>query len=189
MEETVKYAFRKSAMEKALHFELLDEGFAMAQEGRSTVFIPYQHIQRIQIFYQPFRYRMYNYACIIHCRNIPITIYSTTYASFANFLDLRDTYTPFVSALVQRKNAVNYIGKVLAGNTSFTYYGYIALTAFVIVGLSVVFSLFPLLGTVGFVFNLLLIIYYLSYIIKMFKVNYPRAITNGIVPQSVLPEV
>lgn len=187
MGETTTYAFRKSILEKERHFALLDEGLHVVQEHWPPILIPYERMQSIRVFYQPFRYRTYNYTCIIECNNITLKIYSTSYEAVANFKDLREQYTPFVKELVQRKNAADKTTAMYAGNSSFTYYGYIALIVLTLIGLSVLFSFIPFVGTIGVVLNLFLMAYYLGYTLKMFRVNYPRQMTGGIVPDNVLP--
>lgn len=185
----ISYTFRKSAIEKAQHWELTENGLSFKQEGKGDAFIPYQHLSSIRILYKPFRFRPNNYSCVITVGTSNAEIFSTSYESIAKFSDLDTTYTPFVKELVQKTSNTNPLCKINAGQSVFTYTWHMALTVLVIVMLLILFSFIPIAGGAAFVIKMLLIGFYIVHIFKSFRVNVPRSIRDGHIPQKVLPTI
>lgn len=181
------YTFKKSAFEKIQHWELTDNGLSFKQEGKTDALIPYQYISTIRMQYKPFRYRTYNYSCIISTGTSSVELFSTSYEGFADFSDLRETYTPFVKELVKTVQENNPNCIIQVGQTSSVFFGTLALNIFLLFVLLGLVYFIPIQGNMSIVIKLVLVGYYFFYVVKSFKKNKPKQATSSEIPSEVLP--
>lgn len=185
----ISYTFKKSAITKAQHLELAEQGIIIKQDGHVDVLIPYQAIQSIRLCYTPVRYRENNYSCIIKYGSTITKILSTSYESMTNFSSHADTYNPFVTQLIEKTKAINSSVKINTGQTPVMFYGSIIFVFLMIALLFAVFTLLPVSGTTSIFIKLALVGYYLFYLLKSFRVNKPKQITGTVLPPDILPTV
>lgn len=188
MVDNIKYKFRKSVLEPTKTLILNYYELVVLEKEVELFKIPYKNIKTIRIYYKPQRYRPNNYECCITYGNSSYRIKSTSYNSVGNFSDLSHIYIPFVEALVAKVFQTNSKAKLFAGNTNTTYWFYVFISTITVLGLAILFLMLPLPGGFGFILGILMVVYYLFYSLKMFIKNYPIQITDGNIPDKVLPK-
>lgn len=184
----MKYAYRKSALENAKTYSLAENELVISEGNTKKFALPYTDISAIRLFYSPHRYRTHNYVCLVESKHGKFEIKSTSYVSFGEFSDKRYSYKRFVTAFVQEASSKSTNVKLFTGNTTSKYWFYMFITTVTVLGLAGLFAILPIPGGFGFIVGLLMVAYYLFYSLKMFAKNYPRQITNDIIPDKVLPK-
>lgn len=106
MPDPVQYSVRRHAFEKERRWSLDDTGLAWQAEDASGR-LDFAAIAAIRLQYGATRADFARYNCHVTGRSGAYTIVSTHFDSLGSFSDRRETYAPFVRALVARAAAAN----------------------------------------------------------------------------------
>lgn len=187
---TNTYAFRASALEKGeTTYHLRDTGLEVVPpDSASGYVIPYEHIQKVRLYYDPSRFATNKYHCDLHLIiGSQITLKSVHYRGLANFEDRGEVYSAFVRSLHQRLASIPLI-QYHSGNKSGCFAGNVAIMIVAIVGVLV--ALLMLGGpthAVGFL-HLIVFVVLIFWSVQYIRRNKPRTYTPTSIPSDVLPK-
>lgn len=180
-----KYTERKNAYLVEQTWTLSDNKMIKNQQGNSDTIIEYINIKSIQLYYRPSRFRTNNYICIIRLLNKKkVEILSTSYESFATFVDQKDNYTPFIKNMVHLVIKKNPTVRIFKGLTVSSFIGQYLLVFIIVL---IVTSIISIIKTTEHWIRTGIMLFYLIYLIKGFKKNFPKTIYYGELPDTVLP--
>jgi len=106
MVEAPSYSVRRHAFEKERRWNVDDTGLAWQSEDASGR-LDFAAIAAIRLQYGATRADFVRYNCHVTGHSGAYTIVSTHFDSLGNFSDRRETYAPFVRALIARAAAAN----------------------------------------------------------------------------------
>lgn len=182
----MNYRVKPNAFETAHTWMVTEEALIKEEKEAHITKIPYNYIKSIRLYFNPLKYRTYNYECeIMTTNNQKIKIQSTSYKSLATFDNQAETYNTFVKALITQVNDKNPSTQVFSGlnKSKFILSNLFTLLVVILVFLALSAFAGPLPA------GLIMFGYYLFYIIKGFKKNWPKAIDGVKIPSKVLPSI
>jgi hypothetical protein len=185
----VEYSVRRSALEKQRVWRVDRSGLSWSYEGHQGHF-DFKEITAIRLEWAASRADHNRYACYVRRFNgWTETIVSTHYAGPMQFVDQRETYSPFVMALLSSAAGANPACTFHAGASLLSYAG-----SFLILGTSllllaaVALSIgIPLTGLI--VAKLIVLAFLVPLGLNWLRKNRPRQFSPPGVPPDVIPAI
>lgn len=94
------YSFRRSILEREKTYTLYPDRLEVAAEGETPRVYPLDRVDEVHLKFERTKQRGY-FNCSIHTADGKVSLRHVHWAGVANFDDRRETYTPFVRALLQ----------------------------------------------------------------------------------------
>ncbi|HEV3049966.1 MAG TPA: hypothetical protein VGX50_06645 [Longimicrobium sp.] len=95
------YSFRRGILEPEKTYTLYPDRLEIAAEGQRTEHYPLDHVDTVHLKYERTKQRAY-FQCFIHTRQgHRISLRHVHWGGIARFEDRRESYTPFVRAVLQ----------------------------------------------------------------------------------------
>lgn len=95
-----RYAFRKSILESEKTYALYPDRLEIQAEGEPPEVHPLADVETVHLKFERTRQRGY-FQCFIHARGGRIMLRHVHWGGIGSFQDRRETYTPFVRALLR----------------------------------------------------------------------------------------
>ena len=182
----LSYLVRRNAFSKEEEWLVSDTALIKVLEGVQVLNISFADIKSLRLYYNPLRYRTYNYECeVIISNTYKIKIQSTSYDSFATFTNQANSYHPFIKGLVALLTSKNKTAKVFTGFSKKKFIFTYAISLAIVILVVYILSHFPGAKLIG----LLMFAYFAFYIIVGFKKNWPKNIVDNNIPENVLPSL
>ncbi|HEX2078067.1 MAG TPA: hypothetical protein VHG08_10165 [Longimicrobium sp.] len=93
------YSFRRSILEREKTYTLYPDRLEVAAEGEMPGVYPLDQVDEVHLKFDRTKQRAY-FSCFIHTADGKIALRHVHWGGVANFQDRRETYTPFVRALL-----------------------------------------------------------------------------------------
>lgn len=188
MPDSIAYSVRRHAFENERRWSLDDTGLAWQAEDASGR-LDYASIAAIRLVYGATRADFTRFLCHVTGRTGAYTIVSTHFNSPGSFSDRRDTYVPFVRALIARASAANPQCRFFAGVSPAQFWGTtlllfvsLAILAIAVLGLGV-----PALWYLYLKIAVLVVLVPVAFV--WIKRNRPRRFQPSAIPADVLPAI
>lgn len=95
-----RYAFRRSILESEKTYTLYPDRLEVAAEGEPASVYPLDRVQSVHLKFERTKQRAY-FICHIHTRDGRVSLRHVHWGGVLNFEDRRESYTPFVGALLR----------------------------------------------------------------------------------------
>ncbi len=186
MLDSIAYSVRRHAFEKERRWSVDDTGLAWQAEDASGR-LDYADIASIRLDYGATRADFARFRCHVTGRTGAYTIVSTHFDGPASFSDRRDTYAPFVRALVARTAAANPQCRFHAGVGPAQFWGTVLFlfTALVIVAVAALSLGIPPLWYLYLKIAVLIVLLPVAFV--WIKRNRPRRFQPSAIPADILP--
>ncbi len=182
----ISYLVKRNAFSKEEEWMVTDTALIKVLEGAQVLNIPFADIKSLRLYYNPLRYRTYNYECeVIISSTYKIKIQSTSYDSFATFNNQANGYNPFVKVLVAHLTSKNKTAKVFTGLSKKKFIFTYAISLAIVILVVCILSYFPGAKLIG----LLMFAYFAFYVIIGLRKNWPKDIADNNIPDNVLPSL
>jgi hypothetical protein len=184
---TASYTVRRNALETARTWIVEDSGLSW-QGGPHAGHFDFSEIASIRLEYGATRFDAARFLCSVSRFNgWTEQIVSSEYTRFADFIDRRADYVPFVRTLIAATAAANPKCQFVAGSGSGRYWLNIAALMFsaLIVALAAVSFGIPLTAVI--VTKAIVILFLLPRAIAWIRRNKPRPFDPANIPADVLP--
>ena len=110
-----QYAFRRSILESERTYTLYPDRLEIRYEGAQPEVYRLAQVDKVHLKYDRSKQRSY-YSCFIHTPGNKVALRHVHFAGIARFEDRRDTYTPFVRAVLQAVAEQNPRATLKAGS-------------------------------------------------------------------------
>jgi hypothetical protein len=186
MLDSIAYSVRRHAFEKERRWNVDDTGLAWQAEDASGR-LDYADIASIRLDYGATRADFARFRCHVTGRTGAYTIVSTHFDGPGSFSDRRDTYAPFVRALIARTSAANPQCRFFAGVGPAQFWGTALLLFVSLAVLAIaVFSLgVPALWYLYLKIAVLIVLLPVAFV--WIKRNRPRRFQPSAIPADILP--
>ncbi len=182
----ISYSVKRNAFSSEEEWLATDSALIKAVDGAQVLKIPFMDIKSLRLYYNPLRYRTYNYECEIRMVTGHILkIQSTSYDSFATFNNQANSYNPFVKQLIANLSAANKLAKIFTGLPKKKFIITYVISLAIVVLVVYILSFFPGAKLI----RLLMFAYFAFYIVTGFRKNWPKDIVDNNIPDKVLPSL
>ncbi len=186
MTEAPQYSVRRRAFEKERRWTLDDKGLAWQAEDAAG-HLDFAAIASIRLEYGATRADFARYNCHVTGRTGAYTIVSTHFDSPGSFSDRRDTFAPFVRALVARTAAANPQCRFHAGVSPARFW-LTVLFLFAALAIAAVAALSLGVPPLWYLYlKIAVIIALLPVALVWIKRNRPRRFDPSAIPADILP--
>jgi hypothetical protein len=174
-----QYAFRRSILESEKTYTLYPDRLEVQAEGTAQPEVyRLAQVDKVHLKYDRTKQRSY-YSCFIHTPREKVVLRHLHFAGIARFQDQRETYTPFVRAVLQAVAQQNPRATLKAGSLA-NFIMCIILLPFVVGGGILAYTMGSLGGALGMAFLALMCI-------GVIPRSRPRTVDPANPPSNVLP--